>query len=53
MTQVKGRKPQTVHAGELFYESPTDIHLASRNASKTQPAKLLVFFVNKIGARKR
>jgi hypothetical protein len=43
-------KPQTVHAGEVFYESPTDIHVDSRNASKTQPAKLLVFFVKKIGA---
>jgi len=48
-TQLKGGKPQTVHTGEVFYESPTDIHVDSRNASKTQPAKLLVFFVKKIG----
>src|SRR5579872_4315597 len=34
ITQVKGGKPQTVHAGEVFYESPTDIHLDSRNGSK-------------------
>src|SRR5215472_19286438 len=51
ITQLKGGgKPQTVHAGEVFYESPTDIHLGSRNGSTTQPAKLLVFFVKKIGA---
>ena len=50
ITQVKGGKPQTVHTGEVFYESPTDIHVDSRNASKTQPAKLLVFFVKKLGA---
>jgi quercetin dioxygenase-like cupin family protein len=50
ITQVKGSEPQTVHAGEVFYESPTDIHLGSRNASKTQAAKLLVFFVKEIGA---
>jgi|SRR5581483_1617274 len=50
ITQLKGGKPQTVHTGEVFYESPTDIHLDSRNGSKTQPAKLLVFFVKKIGA---
>ena len=49
-TQLKGSKPQTVHTGEVFYESPIDIHIDSRNASKTQPAKLLVFFVKKIGA---
>ena len=51
VTQLKGGKPRTVHTGEVFYESPTDIHLDSRNGSKTQPAKLLVFFVKKIGAR--
>lgn len=50
VTQLKGGKPQTVHTGEVFYESPADIHLDSRNGSKTQPAKLLVFFVKKIGA---
>ena len=50
ITQLEGGKPQTVHTGEVFYESPTDIHLDSRNGSKTQPAKLLVFFVKKIGA---
>src|SRR5215469_2042350 len=50
ITQLEGGKPQTVHTGEVFYESPTDIHLDSRNGSKTKPAKLLVFFVKKIGA---
>jgi quercetin dioxygenase-like cupin family protein len=49
ITQLKGGKPQTLHAGEVFYESPTDVHLGSRNASTTQPAKLLVFFVKQIG----
>src|SRR6478736_1940453 len=41
ITQVKGDNPQTVHAGDVFFESPTDIHSVSRNASQTQPAKLL------------
>ena len=50
VTQVKGGSPQTVHAGEVFYESPTDLHIVSRNASKTQPAKLLVFYVKAKGA---
>jgi quercetin dioxygenase-like cupin family protein len=50
ITQVKGGSPQTVHAGEAFYESPTDIHIVSRNASETQPAKLLVFYVKAQGA---
>ena len=50
ISQLKGGEPQTFHAGEVFYESPTDVHVASRNASATQPAVLLVFFVKKIGA---
>ena len=50
ITQLKGGKPQTVHAGETFYESPADVHNESRNASAEQPATLLVFFVKKIGA---
>src|SRR5947199_10195576 len=50
ITQVKGASPQTVHAGGVFYESPTDVHSVSRNASETQPAKLLVFYVKAKGA---
>ena len=49
-TQVKGGSPQTVHAGDVFYESPTDVHSVSRNASDTRPAKLLVFYVKAKGA---
>lgn len=50
VTQVKGDIARTVHAGGVFYESPTDIHSVSRNASETQPAKLLVFYVKAKGA---
>ncbi len=50
ITQLQGAKPQTVHVGEVFYESQTDVHIASRNASTTKPATLLVFFVKAKGA---
>ena len=50
VTQVEGDAPKTVNAGEVFYESPTDVHTVSRNASVTQPAKLLVFYVKVKGA---
>jgi quercetin dioxygenase-like cupin family protein len=50
VTQVKGGSPKTVHAGGVFYESPSDIHAVSRNASGTEPAKLLVFYVKAKGA---
>jgi quercetin dioxygenase-like cupin family protein len=47
---VKGGKEVTVTPGQTFYEGPNDIHLVSRNASKTQPAKFVVFFVKDKGA---
>ena len=50
VTQVKGDAPKTMNAGEVFYESPTEVHTVSRNASATQPAKLLVFYVKVKGA---
>jgi len=48
--QVKGGPLLTLKPGETFYETPADIHSVSRNASKTQPAKILVFFVKDKGA---
>jgi quercetin dioxygenase-like cupin family protein len=50
ITRVEGGEPQTLHVEEVFYESPTDLHLGSRNASTAEPATRLVFFVKKMGA---
>lgn len=47
---VEGREAQTLGPGEVFYESPDDIHSVSRNASATEPAKILVFFLKGKGA---
>ena len=47
---VEGGKEVTLGPGQTFYESPDDIHSVSRNASATQPAKFLVFFVKEKGA---
>lgn len=43
--QVEGGALVTLKAGETFYEAPTDVHVVSRNASATAPARFLVFFV--------
>lgn len=48
--QVKGGKPDTLEAGQTFYERPGDIHIVGRNASRTEPAKLLAILVKKTGA---
>ena len=44
-SQVKGEKEITYKAGEYWYEPAGSEHLVSKNASATQPAKLLVFMV--------
>jgi quercetin dioxygenase-like cupin family protein len=43
--QVKGGKQVTLTPGQTFYEGPNDVHIVGRNASKTKPAKFIVFFV--------
>ena len=48
--QLKGGKQVTLTPGQTFYEGPDDIHIVDRNASKTQPAKFLVFLVKDKGA---
>jgi quercetin dioxygenase-like cupin family protein len=48
--QVEGGKEVALGPGQTFYESPDDVHTVSRNASNTQPAKFLVFFVKDKGA---
>ena len=47
--QVKGGPAVTLHPGQTYYESPSDIHTVSENASKTAPAKILVFIVKDKG----
>jgi quercetin dioxygenase-like cupin family protein len=47
--QVKGGAQTTLTQGQTFYEGPEDIHLVGRNASKTESAKFVVFFVKDKG----
>jgi quercetin dioxygenase-like cupin family protein len=48
--QVKGGKEVTLTPGQTFYEGPDDVHVVGRNASKTQPAKFLVFLIKDKGS---
>jgi quercetin dioxygenase-like cupin family protein len=48
--QVKGGKQVTLKPGETFYEGPDDVHVVDRNASKTEPAKFVVFLIKDKGA---
>jgi quercetin dioxygenase-like cupin family protein len=48
--QVEGEERVVLSPGQIFYETPEDIHVVSMNASTTEPAKILVFFVKRQGA---
>lgn len=43
--QVKGDAPVTLKEGQSFFEGPDEVHLVGRNASQTEPARFLAFFV--------
>jgi len=47
--QVRGGEEVTLVPGQTFYEGPQDVRVVGRNASKTEPAKFLVFFVKDKG----
>ena len=48
--QVQGGKQVTLTPGQTFYENPSDVHVISRNASNTEPAKFIVVLVKEKGA---
>jgi quercetin dioxygenase-like cupin family protein len=48
--QAKGKAPVTLASGQTWYEGLDDVHLVSRNASDSAPAKYLVFMVKEKGA---
>ena len=48
--QVRGGREVTLTRGQSFYEGPEDVHVVGRNASKTEPAKFVVFLIKDKGA---
>ena len=48
--QAKGKEPVTLTKGQTWSEGPDDVHVVSRNASTSAPAKYLVFMVKDKGA---
>lgn len=45
VSQLGGQTPKTYTQGETWYEAPRVHHLVTRNASTTQPARLLVWAI--------
>lgn len=45
VSELGTEPPVTYGEGEMWYEPPGAIHSVSRNASETEPARLVTFFV--------
>jgi quercetin dioxygenase-like cupin family protein len=50
VTKISGQPERTYKTGEMFYEAPGATHEVSKNASSTEPAKLLALIFAKKGA---
>jgi quercetin dioxygenase-like cupin family protein len=49
VTKISGQPEATYTAGQMFYEAPGSTHEVSKNASSTEPAKLLALIFAKKG----
>ncbi|MFZ6045446.1 cupin domain-containing protein [Pseudomonas sp. CR3202] len=45
ISQLKGQEPRVYKAGETWYEPAGSVHLQSRNASESKPAKLVAWIL--------
>lgn len=45
VSELDRQKPATYKAGEMWAETPHEHHMVSKNASTSEPARLLVFFL--------
>jgi len=50
VTKISGQPERVYKTGEMFYEPPGSTHEVSRNASATEPAKLLALIFAKKGS---
>jgi quercetin dioxygenase-like cupin family protein len=44
-SQVRSEAEKVYRAGDTFYEAPNGVHQVSANASQTEPAKFVAYFV--------
>jgi quercetin dioxygenase-like cupin family protein len=51
VSKINEGPTQTFTAGQMWIEQPHDHHMISKNASTTEPAKLLVFMIAPHGAQ--
>lgn len=51
VTKISGQEETTYSTGQMFFEPPGSTHEVSRNASQTEPARLLAMIFAKKGVQ--
>ena len=51
VTKISGQEETTYSTGQMFFEPPGSTHEGSRNASQTEPARLLAMIFAKKGVQ--
>lgn len=47
--ELEGAPAKVYRAGETFYEDPHQLHISTKNISKTEPARILVYHLSHKG----
>jgi len=47
--ELEGAPAKVYRAGETFYEDPHQLHISTKNGSKTEPARILVYHLSHKG----
>jgi quercetin dioxygenase-like cupin family protein len=47
--ELEGAPAQVYRAGEAFYENPQQLHISTKNGSKAEPARILVYHLSHKG----
>jgi quercetin dioxygenase-like cupin family protein len=47
--ELEGAPAKVYRAGEIFYEDPHQLHISTKNGSKAEPARILVYHLSHKG----
>jgi quercetin dioxygenase-like cupin family protein len=47
--ELEGAPPRVYRTGETFYEDPHQLHIATKNVSKAEPSRILVYHLSRKG----
>lgn len=50
VTRLKGKEPQYLNGGDVFYEFPNEVHKSLQNLNGDKEARILLYYLFKDGA---